>query len=149
MPCANRRRAHKVIAARNDVSCGQAAAACSPCAGRSSKQQFCTLGRTSTRQRQAQTLLLYHLQAINHNIQQIGQGSIEDRIVAAHQYASMLEAEESRYRALVGDPHSSPNLRSHYTVGKLLTAIKVRQQPRIQRNNQQKLAPWSMHLTAA
>eukprot|EP00878_Enallax_costatus_P035651 GHUV01039838.1.p1 GENE.GHUV01039838.1~~GHUV01039838.1.p1 ORF type:complete len:184 (+),score=10.48 GHUV01039838.1:998-1549(+) len=62
--------------------------------------------------------------AIKQIIQQIGHGSTEDRIFAAHQYASLLEAEESRYRALVGDPHSSPNLRSHYTIGKLLNAIK-------------------------
>lgn len=59
-------------------------------------------------------------------IHQIGHGRIEDRIFAAHQYASLLEAEESKYRTLVGDPHASPNLRSHYTIGKLLNAIKVR-----------------------
>ncbi|KAF6254729.1 hypothetical protein COO60DRAFT_1642091 [Scenedesmus sp. NREL 46B-D3] len=49
---------------------------------------------------------------------------MQDRCYAAHTLASLLEAEEAKYKALVGDPHSSPSLRNHYTIGKLLNAIK-------------------------
>jgi hypothetical protein len=39
--------------------------------------------------------------------------------------ANLLETEEAKYRALVGDPHVNPNLRTHYTVGKVLSVLKV------------------------
>jgi hypothetical protein len=67
-------------------------------------------------------------QAISALLGQLQAGAMQDRCYAAHTLASLLEAEEAKYRALVGDPHSSPSLRNHYTIGKLLSAIKVRQQ---------------------
>jgi hypothetical protein len=69
------------------------------------------------------------LQAISALLGQLQAGAMQDRCYAAHTLASLLEAEEAKYRALVGDPHTSPSLRNHYTIGKLLNAIKVRQQP--------------------
>jgi hypothetical protein len=70
------------------------------------------------------------LQAISALLRQLQAGAMQDRCYAAHTLASLLEAEEAKYKALVGDQaHISPSLRNHYTIGKLLNAIKVRQQP--------------------
>lgn len=68
------------------------------------------------------------LQATSALLGQLQAGAMQARCYAAHTLASLLEAEEAKYRALVGDPHTSPSLRNHYTIGKLLNAIKVRQQ---------------------
>lgn len=71
------------------------------------------------------TAALIPPQAIGQLLAQLGAGNEQERIVAAHTLAHLLETEEAKYRTLVGDPHANPNLRSHYAVGKLLSAIKV------------------------
>lgn len=50
-------------------------------------------------------------------------------VLAAHRLAALLEAEEAKYRAVVGDPHANPSLRNHYGIGKVLAFIKVRCAP--------------------
>lgn len=47
-------------------------------------------------------------------------------MLAAHRLAALLEAEEAKFRAAVGDPHANPSLRNHYGVGRVLGWIKVR-----------------------
>lgn len=64
-------------------------------------------------------------QAVHSLLAQIGAGSEPDRIFAAHQLAALVETEEAKFRALVGDPSANPNLRSHYAIGKILAAVKV------------------------
>lgn len=65
-------------------------------------------------------------QAVQQLLSQLSSGTEQQRIVAAHTLANLLETEEAKYRALVGDPHANPNLRSHYTIGKVLSVLKVR-----------------------
>jgi hypothetical protein len=65
-------------------------------------------------------------QTVQALLRRVASGAAEERVFAAHELASLLETEESRYRGLVGDPHASPGLRAHYPIGKLLSAIKVR-----------------------
>lgn len=57
---------------------------------------------------------------------QLATGNEQQRIIAAHTLSHLLETEEAKYRALVGDPHANPNLRAHYTIGKVLAVLKVR-----------------------
>eukprot|EP00775_Hariotina_reticulata_P010779 gene10778-10935_t len=64
------------------------------------------------------------MQAVQQLLQQISQGALQDRIFAAHQLAALLETEEAKYRTHVGDPHENPSLRYHYTIGKILAAVK-------------------------
>jgi len=65
-------------------------------------------------------------QAVQQLVSQLASGNEQQRIVAAHTLSHLLETEEAKYRALVGDPHLNPNLRSHYTIGKVLSVLKVR-----------------------
>jgi hypothetical protein len=58
-------------------------------------------------------------------VSRLATGNEQQRITAAHTLAHLLETEEARYRALVGDPHANPNLRTHYTVGKVLSVLNV------------------------
>jgi hypothetical protein len=60
----------------------------------------------------------------------LDEGNGEEQVGAAHHLAALLEAEEAKYRAVVGDPHANPSLRNHYAIGKLLGFIKVRGRPR-------------------
>jgi len=69
------------------------------------------------------------MQAVQQLLQQISQVPLQDRIFAAHQLAALLETEEAKYRTHVGDPHENPSLRYHYTIGKVLAAVKVRSLP--------------------
>ncbi|KIY96542.1 HIV-1 Vpr-binding protein [Monoraphidium neglectum] len=54
----------------------------------------------------------------------LDEGGADEQCFAAHRLAALLEAEEAKYRAVVGDPHANPSLRNHYTVGKILAFIK-------------------------
>ena len=59
-------------------------------------------------------------------VNRLATGNEQQRVIAAHTLSHLLETEEAKYRVLVGDPHANPNLRSHYTVGKVLAVLKVR-----------------------
>lgn len=59
-------------------------------------------------------------------VNRLATGNEQQRIIAAHTLSHLLETEEAKYRVLVGDPHANPNLRSHYTIGKVLAVLKVR-----------------------
>ena len=65
-------------------------------------------------------------QAILGLLRTIDEGEPDEQCFAAHRLAALLEAEEAKYRAVVGDPHANPSLRNHYAVGKILAFIKVR-----------------------
>jgi hypothetical protein len=49
----------------------------------------------------------------------------QEQLQRVHLLASLVEAQEAKFRGAVGDPHANPGLRSHYPIGKLLDAIKV------------------------
>lgn len=70
-------------------------------------------------------MLLSCWQVVQQLLAQLSAGSEQQRIVAAHTLSHLLETEEAKYRALVGDPHANPNLRSHYAIGKVLSVLKV------------------------
>ena len=65
------------------------------------------------------------MQAVQQLVNRLANGNEQQRIVVAHTLSHLLETEEAKYRVLVGDPHSNPNLRSHYTIGKVLAVLKV------------------------
>lgn len=71
---------------------------------------------------------MWSLQVVQQLLSRLATGNDQQRIIAAHTLSHLLETEEAKYRCLVGDPHINPNLRSHYTIGKVLAVIKVRQQ---------------------
>jgi len=55
----------------------------------------------------------------------LDEGGPDEQCFAAHRLAALLEVEEAKYRAVVGDPHANPSLRNHYAIGKILAFIKV------------------------
>lgn len=67
------------------------------------------------------------MQTARNLLYQIDGGTLAGRVEidSAHALAALVETEETKYRNAVGDPHAAPSLRTHYAIGKVLSAIKV------------------------
>jgi hypothetical protein len=74
---------------------------------------------------QTLTWLMAIVQLVKELLRQIRSGQDDEKLFAAHRLASLLEVEEAKYRAVVGDPHGNQSLRNHYGIGKLLSYVKV------------------------
>ena len=65
------------------------------------------------------------MQAVREHLAALSSGTGGAQLAAAAWLAELLEAEEARYRDVVGDPYGNPSGRNGHSIGRLLGLIKV------------------------